>query len=296
MNQPQPSASEISTLVRALIARTPIRVASSTVAIVGSRSGNVRHLGTGTLLAVANEKFIVTAAHVLSTAKEQELTVAISPASGGVFTAVTARDWVVTANDGLEDPHDIALYRLDNRELGRLDKVEFVRIVDICFDRNLSSAYFVVCGFPAIWSTTSHSDDDEMKAKLLQYGTYPFKGSVSALAGFDSERHILLDAAPGDVLDHNGDSFRFRTRSGYPANMPGDLAGISGCSVWRIGDLGVPVSEWDIGSAQIVGVQTGVFKSVRAIKATRWNSVTTLLYAAFPDLRAAIDIYANMAG
>ena len=26
-----------------------------------------------------------------------------------------------------------------------------------------------------MWSTTSHSADDEMKAKLLQYGTYAFK-------------------------------------------------------------------------------------------------------------------------
>lgn len=293
MSQQQPTPSEVAALVRALVARTPPRVASATVAIVGSKSGNVRHLGTGTLLAVADAKFVVTAAHVLLAAKERELTVAISPASGGVFTAVTARDWVITAASRSSDPHDVALYRLDDRELGRLDAVEFVRIADVCFDRDLADAYFVVCGFPAMWSTTSHSDGDEMKAKLLQYGTYPFKGSVCALAGFDPERHILLDGAPDDVLDHNGDPVRFRTRSGHPASMPGDLSGISGCSIWRIGDFRTPVSEWSVSNARIVGVQTGVFKSVRAIKATRWNSVTTLLHAAFPDLRASINMYVN---
>lgn len=97
MSQQQPTLSAVAALIRDLAKRIPSRVALATVAIVGSVSGNVRHLGTGTLLAVADVKFVVAAAHVLLLAKQQGLTVAISPASGGVFTAMTARDWVVTA-------------------------------------------------------------------------------------------------------------------------------------------------------------------------------------------------------
>jgi hypothetical protein len=293
MSQQQPSASEVAALVRALVARTPSRIAGATVAIVGSLSRNVRHLGTGTLLAVADAKFVVTAAHVLKMAKEQDLTVAISPALGGVFTAVTARPWALTSDSGASEHHDVALYRLDERELGRLGAVEFVRIADVCFERDLAAAYFVVCGFPGMWSTASNPDG-HMKSRLLQYGTYPFKGTTSGLGGFDPERHILLEGTPGDLLDHNGEPTRFQTRSGHPASMPGDLSGISGCSVWRIGDFRTPVSEWNINGAQIVGVQTGVFKSAGAIKATRWNSVTTLLHSACPDLRATINMYASM--
>lgn len=292
MSQRERSPSEVAGLVGDLLARTPSRVAATTVAIVGSWSGNVRHLGTGTMLAVADSRFVITAAHVLLAANDQDLTVAIS--AGGLFTAVTARDWIITAASGGDDQHDIAVYRLDDREVSRLESVEFVRIGDVCFDRDLSESYFVACGYPAMWSTTSHSDTDVMKAKLLQYGTYLYTGSLCALVGYDPERHILLNGAPEDVLDHNGDPVRFRTRSGHPASMPGDLSGISGCSVWRIGNLSIPISEWTVDSAKIVGVQTGVFKSARAIKATRWNSVTTLLYAAFPDLRATIDMYASM--
>lgn len=294
MSQQQPSPSEVAAFVRALAARTPPRVAAATVAIVGSRSGNIRHLGTGTLLAVADAKFIVTAAHVLLVAKELDLTVAISPALGGVFTAVTARNWMLTAASDGDDQHDVALYQLDDRELGRLGAVDCVRIADVCFDRDLSLAYFIVCGFPGMWSTTSHSDTGDMKSRLLQYGTYPFKGHAGGLNGVDPERHILLDGTPGDLMDHNGDPTRFQTRSGHPASMPGDLAGISGCSVWRIGDFRTPVSEWNVNDARIVGVQTGVFRSAGAIKATRWNSVTTLLHNAFPDLRPTIQMYARM--
>lgn len=271
-----------------------MRVAASTVAIVGSRSGVVRQLGTGTLLAVADRKFVVSAAHVLHLAKDQDATVAISPALGGSFTALTARPWLVTPNNESGDLHDLALYEMDDREFGRLGDAVFVRIGDVCFDRDLSAAYFVVCGFPAMWSTSSEADGGNMKSKLLQYGTYPFKGTAIGLRGYDAERHILLEGTPGDLLDHNGEPTDFRTRSGHPASMPGDLSGISGCSVWRIGDFRTPLEKWDVNAAQIVGVQTGVFRKAGAVKATRWNSVSTLLHSAYPDLRSTISMYANM--
>ena len=290
----QPPQLEVAALVRAIVARTPTRVAESTVAIVGSRSRIVRQLGTGTLLAVADRKFVVSAAHVLHLAKEHDLTVAISPALGGSFTALTARPWLVTSDDGSGDQHDLALYEMDERELDRLGAVVFVRIADVCFDSDLSASYFVVCGFPGMWSTTIDADGGNMKSRLLQYGTYPFKGTASGLAGFSPERHILLEGTPGDLLDHNGQPTQFQTRSGHAASMPGDLSGISGCSVWRIGDFRTPVSEWNVNNAQIVGVQTGVFKSTGAIKATRWNSVSTLLHSAYPDLRSTINMYAKM--
>ena len=170
--------------------------------------------------------------------------------------------------------------------------VDFVRIADVCFERDLAFAYFVICGFPGMWSTASNPDG-EMKGRLLQYGTYSFKGTTSGLLGFDSERHLLLEGTPGDLLDQNGEPTRFQTRSGHPASMPGDLAGISGSSVWRVGDLRIPVSEWNINAVQIVGVQTGVFRSAGAIKATRWNAVATLLHAACADLRATLEMYSS---
>lgn len=294
MSQPESSMSEIASIVRAMAARTPPIIASVTVSIVGSHSGNVRQIGTGTLLAVADAKFVVTAAHVLLKANEQELTVAISGGMGGTFTALTARDWIITADDQNNDQIDIALYQLDEREIDRLKTSEFIRIGDVCFDRDFSNAYFVVCGYPAMWSTTSHSADDEMKAKLLQYGTYAFKGSVSALAGFNPDRHILLDGAPENLLDENGDAARIRTRSGYPASFPQDLSGVSGSSIWRIGDTNIPISEWQANDARIVAVQTGIYTSNGTIKATRWNSVASLLHAAFPELRPSIEMYAHM--
>jgi hypothetical protein len=102
-----------------------------------------------------------------------------------------------------------------------------------------------------------------------------------------------LEATPAELLDHRGSPTSFRTSGGFAAQIPDDLRGVSGCSVWRIGDVSAPVETWSASTARIVGVETGVFSARGAIKAGRWNAVTTLLYNAFPATRSAIEIYAR---
>jgi hypothetical protein len=289
------STEQIAALVRAMAACTPTLVAASTVAIVGGRSPVVRQIGTGTLLAIADARFVVTAAHVLVQVKELGMTVGISGGHAGNFTALPG-DWIVTSADAGSndnDAHDVALYKLNDRQVDRLDGVEFVRIGDVSFSDNLSSGYFVVCGFPGMWSTVSDSDDAVMKSKLLQYGTYPFMGSTTALNGYDPRRHFLLQGTSDSTLDHNGEPTAFRTRSGHSADMPRDLGGVSGCSVWMIGDFRTPVPNWSRQSARIVGIETGVFHERGALKATRWNAVASVLHSAFPELRPVIEMYAR---
>lgn len=295
MHTPPPSATNPAALVRAMAACTPPLIASSTVAVVGARAPTVRQIGTGTLLAVADARFVVTAAHVLVHAKEHGMTVGISGGLHGQLTALPG-NWIVTSADWAsngDDAHDVALFRLSERELSLLGNAEFVRIGDVSFESDLSNKYFIVCGFPGMWSTRSEGDDEVMKSKLLQYGTYAFQGSSIGLSGYDPNRHFLLEATPAAMLDHDGSSTHFRTRSGHSASMPSDLSGISGCSVWEIGDFRTPVATWSKHLARIVGIETSVFPRAGAIKATRWNAVISVLHVAFPDLRRTIEMYAQ---
>ena len=165
-----------------------------------------------------------------------------------------------------------------------------MRVADACFASDLSTGYFVVTGYPGIWSTVLDGSEDTMKSKLLQYGTYALAGATAALDGYDPGRHFLLTASPSEILDPLGAPATFRTRQGFPAQMPADLRGISGCSVWLIGNLTKPVESWGREPGRIVGIETGVFAERGAIKATRWNAVTTLLYNAFPPIRPAIEM------
>ncbi len=286
---------QIADAVRAMASCVPDITIKSTVAIVGAKALGISQIGTGTLLAVADMRFVVTAAHVIGQAQERELTLGISGGSSGLFTALTGQCLLTGSskrNEG-DDKHDVAIYLLDERQTRRLIGVEYVRIADVSFKPDLSNGLFVVTGFPGIWSTHLTGDEEVMKSKLLQYGTYSFTGSTSALAGYDPQHHFLMQATPSQLLDHTGSPTSFRTRSGYPAQMSTDLGGISGCSVWLVGNMTVPATQWGKSECKLVGVETGVFQSRGAIKATRWNAVASLLYNAFPSLRPSIELYSH---
>lgn len=284
----------LSAAARELAKHTPLLVASSTVAIVGARAPTVRQIGSGTLLAIADAKFVVTAAHVLVHAKEFGMTIGVSGGADNSLTALSG-NWIVTSaetGDNKLDERDIAVYRLDEHQIRRLSEASFVRIADISFERDLSNGYFIVSGFPAMWSTSSDSNESMIRSRMLHYGTYTFTGALTGLNGYNAERHVLLDATPRALHDHEGNMTSFRTRSGHWADMPRDLAGVSGCSVWMIGDLNLDITQWNSQSARIVGLETGVFERAGAIKVTRWNAVLSILHAAYPDTRRAIELYA----
>lgn len=265
----------------------------STIAIVGSSNGIVRQIGTGTLLAVADMRFVVTAAHVILEAQKCQFTVGISGGSGGFFTALTGQCILSKSSEirGGEDKHDFALYLLDDRQVSRLDDVEYVRIADVSFNAEFANSLFVITGFPGMWSTQLAGGDEIMKFKILQYGTYSFTGSTSALDGYDPTQHFLLQATPSELLDHEGKSTTFRSRSGHPAQFHSDLGGISGCSVWLVGNFSTSIDRWTKQNCKLVGVETGVFQKRGAIKATRWGAVASLLHKAFPTLRPSIELH-----
>lgn len=283
---------ENAAIVRKIANYMPPLAAKSTIAIIGSRWPLIRQIGSATLLAVADAKFVVTAAHVIIQAKEHNMTIGISGRPDNGITALTG-NWIVTSSTSnlSKDQHDIAIYTLTSQESDQLSQGNFIRISDISFSSDLSAGYFLVCGYPGMWSSAPSEAETQIKSKLLQYGTYSYSRSVKGLNGYDPERHVLLEAKHGELFDHEGKITSFRTRSGYWADMPRDLAGISGCSVWMIGSMNAELKNWDINSARIIGVETGVFEQAGAIKITRWNAVLTLLHSAFPKLRPAIELY-----
>ena len=69
------------------------------------------------------------------------------------------------------------------------------------------------------------------------------------------------------------------------------LKGISGCGVWHIGDLDVPLDRWVDREAKLAGVACAVYQAHGAIKVTRWIAVTTLINAAFPDLQPVLKLH-----
>lgn len=286
---------QIASSVREMASFIPDLIVKSTVAIVGARAPAVTQIGSGTLIAVADMRFIVTAAHVIREAQRRQYTIGVAGVGSDSLTALTGQCILSVNSEGSnKDTQDIAIYELDERQTSRLTGVEFLLLGDVSFEFNLDECLLVVTGFPGIWSTQSTKVDEVIKSKILQYGTYTFSGSTAALDGYDPQHHFLMQATPTQLLDHAGSPTSFRTRTGYPASFAQDLGGISGCSVWRIGRLSTPTEHWSQSSCKLVGVETGVFPSRGAIKATRWKAVASMLYHIYPKLRPVIDLHPEL--
>lgn len=278
-------------VIASIAESVPPSLFNSTVIVVKANRPYVRQLGTGILFRVANHRFVVTAAHAIRDASASNSTLGIS-GNGGHFVAVPGT-WLYSEQSGGDDPFDVAVHLLTDGEVQKLEGKPFLEISDVSFGEDGMNederACFVLCGFPHIWATSCEEGSDEMRLKALQFSAFRYGGSTAGLAGFNPRYHLLLDANDEDIFDDAGSEADFRLRQGHRARWPHDIAGASGCSVWRLGNPQRSVHERTMKDARLVGVLTSVYAKPALIKATKWVAVTTLLHAAFPELRAEIE-------
>lgn len=278
-------------LYRRIDSFIPPKAKESTVAIVLIHGAVLHQFGTGTLFRIADHSFLVTAAHVVEEARKYEgLCI---PTADGSFVQIHGK-WICSSKGQYgtaTDLFDIAVLRLSSSTVVRLDDESFLRLDGIGFNEDLSSGIFCLFGYPALWSQPSTDENIRLKAKLLQYTTYAFEGSTETLPEYQARFHLLLNAGLVGSTDIEGSPVLFCDRSDTTAEFPRGLSGISGCSVWLIGNKNKPLHDWSCEEAKIVAVQTGVYHDRQIIQATRWIAVSTLLYQAFPELRPAMVLW-----
>jgi hypothetical protein len=260
----------------------------STVAIVVAKRPAVHLLGTGSLFQIADRPFVVTAAHVVTLAHQDDRTIGISGDSGSCISV--HGNWISSASSSGEDPFDIAVYSLPETAVQSLNQARFLRMADVGFGEQPTTAVFTLFGHPGIWSSSSRGEEETLQFKGLEYTTYTYERNVEELLDCNPEYHLLLDAQAQQLTWGDGSRAEFTDREGTSADFPRDLKGISGCPVWRTVDLNVPIDDWHRLTPRVVGVQTGVYQQSQVIRVTRWAAVTTLIHAAFPELRPAIDL------
>jgi hypothetical protein len=262
---------------------------SATVAIVIANRPAVYLLGTGSLFEIGGCHFVVTAAHVVSAAHICDRTIAVSDGADS-FLSVHG-SWIVSApvqSRGLEDPFDVAVYRLPADAMLRLEGKRFLRPEDIDFNEQSKTAVFTLFGFPGMWAMPSHRADEAVSLKPLEFTTYAYEGGAKPLSGYDPRYHLLLDSTDKDMTELDGSQAVVVRRDGRTAELPIDLKGISGCAVWVVGDLDVPLERWCERAPKVVAVETSVVQKRQVVQATRWIAVTTLISEAFPEVRRAM--------
>ncbi len=262
----------------------------SVVSIVLSSQKILHQFATGTLFQVADQRFVVTAAHSIRIAAGHGKTIGVSCGSNSFMS--TSGNWICSEPfqyGSVEDPFDIAVYRIPDEFAPRFNRQRFIQLSEVNFDV-LSSGVFVLFGYPGIWSVPSRSDDENLKIKPLEYMAVGYGGNLSSIKGYQPKLHFLLDADPKGISLSDGSRAEFRKSDGSRATFPRDLKGISGGPVWLAGDQRLPVGDWQSLPIGLAGVQTGVYQESGVIRVTRWIAVTTLIHEAFPELRCALTI------
>jgi hypothetical protein len=271
----------------------PEQAWDSTVAIVIAHNHNVYQFGSGILFRIADESFVVTACHVIKDAAHKyNGTLGITSANES-FVAVPG-EWICSSEGQYgtdKDPFDVAIYNLQQHAVQKLNGKRLLYLNDIDFGLQSGTGVYTLFGYPGIWSKPSTSSSEELQLKPFQYTTIAFNGDTRSFKEYQERFHLLLEAQLKYSSTEKGTKATFRDLEGKYAPFPERLGGISGCSVWRIGDLDVPIDDWGQKQPKIVAVQTSVYHTDQVIKATRWIAVSTLIHGAFPKLRPAMDLW-----
>lgn len=261
----------------------------SSVAIVLARRPNVHPFGSASLFEVAGARFVVTAAHNIQTASLYDRTIGLSTPDNSVM--VPTGNWIVSTGDS--DPVDVAVYRLSDDECAKMRGARYLRFDDLDFGVLSSTAVFCVCGYPGKLSSPSGDENEPIGLGPLQLTLVAYNGPTDELIGYSPALHVLLDSEPEGLTSMDGSKCNLVDRSRSVLHLPLDFRGISGCAIWRIGDLTVPVEHWPHIGQRVAAVDTGVYSGSKIIRGTRWNGPITLIYEAFPDLRPAIELYSS---
>ncbi len=267
----------------------PSHAWNSTVAILIRRGEQLAQHGTGTLFAVGNDCFLITAAHVLETARNAGNAIYASNLEGKFVQL--GGEWMLSNDEASEGTLDVAGYKLSEDLKNEFQSSRFLRLSDVSFDFDAEHGVYTIFGFPSIWTHKSEENPSNLSSKAIEYTTYAYEGNTSPLEGFDDRFHLAITASLDEARDKDAKEADFSYRGGVPARFPGDLGGISGCSVWQIGDLRYKLEEWPTVEPRIVGIETCVYPTKSVMRATRWNAAATMLYKCYPETRSVFNLH-----
>ena len=253
---------------------------ASAVAILVQRGSTAQVHGSGTVFRIADESFIITAAHVIESKGSNNLMILLAgddrplPCHGEAIVSAS----VTTDVAALQLPPEIA---------EQIPPSRFLRFDNVSLAQNAKNAMFAVFGFPQIMC--SHNKGI-LKVTRFHHVAPVFEGPASDLGGYNSSTHLLIDADIDETRTTDGKLMDFCYQGGIRAPFPGDLHGISGGSVWRVFDhpADVPAGR---ANPKLVAVENAVYHDRRCIKATWWKAVVEMLWAMRPDLRDALLMY-----
>jgi hypothetical protein len=261
----------------------PKWIMARTVSIlVEDENRALTQLGTGVLLAIADEVFVVSAAHVLSDARYYPLW--INPVAAGSRMIPLVRE-VATTND--RHRVDFGFFRVPDEYVAELSAAKTcVRLKDVSPEIP-AAHWYATLGFP-LELNVFHSTDTVVPTQPIYYATRRHDTAADPIDGFDPVINVALELPLANI----GDA---ATRK--PSALP-DLHGMSGAGIWQLLDLRERAMTWSVDRIRLAGIfhtraGDGLFQTESgeaAIVGVHFAHVVTTIRTAFPRLASAIDV------
>jgi hypothetical protein len=229
--------------------------------------------GTGTLFAVAEERFLVTAAHVAEDFIDGRSVLLTSNAPASRNLANINYDWARARGE-----FDVAVFRLGAQAMDALQGLTFLRLDDVEVEPERQDGLYLIYGFPKAWWKPDPQSMTVGVSPLSLIGA-DYTGSTSAWR-FDEQFNVAIELADDAHLPPS-----------QRQNVPASLKGISGCSVWWLRDAIRNPGQFRAEDAKVVAVQTGTHNRDSIVLATRWMAALVLIKQNCPDLAPALKLY-----
>jgi hypothetical protein len=238
--------------------------------------------GSGVFLTIAEEHFLLTAAHVAEIGTKYGFGLYVPPGVPGTKLISLGDTTVYASESGSapEDVLDIAAVHLLPETVPVLKKGhKFVRLQHLDHkDPGTQDVAYVVFGYPQ--AHMKHTPARKAVATPpLPYQSMIYDGSRGFPPNYDASKHLLLDFQ----LDEN------HSNSGKKVSAP-DPEGMSGCGIWRMFSFRRGMSSWNSDEIRLVGIEHGRWKSYNVLKGTRIAWAIEAIYRNCPKLRPSIEL------
>ena len=221
---------------------------------------------SGVLIAIADQGFVVTAAHGLQEYTDARIPLHVTSPRRGEGGIPLLGELHGTAVKTL----DLAVVKVDHDTKSRLDDAgaRFLRVTDVDNRATATPALYLVRGYPT-----------DLNADPMTYSTVLYQGDPPTASEypFDPEFHLLLD--------HSRDLL---WRGGEVARSP-KIEGMSGCGIWRLTTR--PPSDlaaWSPDERRLVAIQNKCLYG-SYLKGTWIRHAFRLINHRCPELRRALS-------
>ncbi len=247
------------------------------IPILGVQDDQIRHDRTGVLYRIANDYFVLTAAHDLPEIVNANIPLYLSVNKPGVMPIPLGEAKFHSTEKVGRDVSAIWLPPQTVEEVAK--HKDFLAHNQIDLNGADSRGPFVFLGYPMDWSGHLVSDD-YVRSVGLAFATSPHSGQMDEDAFFDPKLHVAMNFSRDGI----------QALTGQIDHLP-KPKGISGCGVWQIGDMvDGELRPRNENTVTLVAIQHRWFPLHDYIQATRIGWALSYIIENYPGVRASMEI------